>query len=552
MTNDQSMRCRAILRERCGPVAVGLLAVLALGACQSGTATNTTVGKTFVYATSGLPASWDPCFQGAGQAEIRNNLYAQWTYYKVGPLPDGTLGDSTSAGEASIAPNSGIVASWDLSADGAVYTLHLRHGAKDSYGNEMTADDMKWELDRLNNTSSCSYVTKNMRLTDVSQQVSVLDKYTLKAALPGPDPIFLRMLSDNDAAAIGPEVRKHTTSADPWGATWLKANAPATGPYKVQSFTPGVEVTLTVNPNYFGKPPAIATITYKEVDSPATRVAVLLSGQVQGAGDLSQDDLNQIAQNPKASVACAVANDELNLASNASARGPMSNPAVRQALAYAIPYDDIVKSVYNGRAKRLYGMVPGMYPPYLGDSAFPYTYDLAKAKQVLTSAGYANGFTTGLLIVNSVPEHERVAVLIQNSLKQIGVTLNIDKQPQSAYRSAIFGVTYPGLAIWQNHSLVIDTGYHASLFLPSNPPPGLNWSGYYNSQLSALIAQAPTLPDGAQRNSVLNQVQTTFNDQLPWIPLANTPACFAFAKNVSGYTWHTFNTILMSDLKYTS
>ena len=533
---------------RCGAL---LAAVALLGtACQSsGGSGSSTSGaeKTLVYATPALPLTYDPCFiTGQQTAEILTNLYSFWAYYKVGTLPDGAPGDSTQAGENSMGP--GMLKSWDLSPDGTVYTLHIRQGAKDSYGNEMTATDMQWVLDRVSHLGGCPFVTSNMGITDVSKQVAVVDKYTVKVTLSAPDPIFIRMLAVNNGAAVGPEARKHVTSDDPWAANWAKANAAATGPYKVESLSPGVQMVLVSNPNFYGPKPEITKIIYKEVPQASNRVAVLLSGQAQAARDLSQDQLNQISQNKNANIQCTTANDMMNVAINA-ASGPTANPQVRQALAYAVPYDDIIKSVFNSRAKRLYGMVPSLYPAYIGDGQYPYSLDINKAKQMLASAGYPNGFNATVMIDTATPEHERAAILLQNSLKQIGVNLSIDTKPIASYTDALQGHTYGDLAIWQDHSLVIDIDYHAKLFLAPGPPPSFNFSGWLNPEFIALEQQAVAMPGGPQRDTVLQRMQAIFNQNVPWLSLANTPTCFAFLKKVSGYVWHTFNQVYFSDLK---
>ena len=523
---------------------------IALSACTgSGTTASNSPGsgsKTLVYATPALPLTFDPCLiNGQQTAEILTNLYSTWTYYKVGTLASGQPGDSTATGEAAIGP--GMLQSWEVSSDGTTYTLHIRQGAKDSYGTEMTADDMKWLLSRYVNFGGCPFIAANLGITDANKQVVVKDKYTLTVTLAGPDAIFLRMLTVNNGAALGAEVRKHTTAADPWGGDWAKNNAPATGPYKVGSFTPGVQLTLVANPNFYGAKPSITTIIYKEVPSDANRVAVLDSGQVQAARDLTQDELNTIAQSPGAAVSCTTANVELNVAMN-TANGPTSNVQVRQALAYAVPYSDILQSVYNGRAGRLYGMSPAIYPGFIGSDKYPYNTDYTKAKQLLSAAGYANGFNATLAIDSDVPEHERTAILLQNSFKQIGVTLAINKMPAAAYTSALQNRTFGDLAIWQDSSLVADIAYHSLLFLSTSAPPSHNFSGWINPQVDALGKQSLQVA-GASRDAILQQIQVIFNANLPWLPLANTPTCFAFTKNVSNYTWHMTNQVYFSDLK---
>ena len=163
--------------------------------------------------------------------------------------------------------------------------------------------------------------------------------------------------------------RKHVTSDDPWAYNWMKTNSPATGPYMLQKWTPGVEQVLVRNPHWFGPKPDIDKIIYRQVPSDSNRLALLLNGSAQIARDLTQDELDNVSKSSDKGVTatCIAANQFVYVALN-FASGPTSKLAVRQALAYAVPYDNINSSVYHGRAKRLYGMVTGNYVDYLGDS----------------------------------------------------------------------------------------------------------------------------------------------------------------------------------------
>src|SRR5262249_49100828 len=110
----------------------------------------------------------------------------------------------------------------------------------------------------------------------------------------------------------------------------------------------------------------------------------------------------------------------------------LDNKLVRQAISYAIPYDKILQDVYYGTS--LAAKTPGTWLPNSDPTSSPYTYDLAKAKQLLAQAGYPNGFSVSLSysLANPGPENEQVAVLIADSLKQIGVTVKLEKPSSEA------------------------------------------------------------------------------------------------------------------------
>jgi peptide/nickel transport system substrate-binding protein len=532
-------------------VVVALLVGLVPIACSNGSSQSTSSSsKTVVYATPSLALTMDPCFlPGQQTAEILQNLYWEWVNYKVQPGPGGIQVDNTQDGEAAM--TSGVLDSWNISSDGTVYTLHLHKGVTDSSGNELKADDMRWILDRTAHSAGCNFVTNTESITDVSKQVKVLDAYTLEVTLPAPDAQFLRALNVNNGMAFGAATaRKHTTASDPWAYEWMKRNAPATGPYMLQTWTPGVEQVLVRNPHWFGPKPSIDKIIYRQVPSDSNRLALMLNGSAQIARDLTQDELDNISKNSSkgVNVQCIAANQFVYAALN-FATGPTSQPAVRQALAYATPYADILSSVYHTRAKRLYGMVTSNYVDYLGDSAYPYNTDVNKAKQLLASAGYPNGFTATVLVDAGQPIHSQIAVLLKDAFSKIGVTLNIDQKPTAAFQDTAFGRKFGDMVLDQNYSFILDPDYHSQVWVAYGPPPNFNFGSFVNDEFIGLQKAGVTTPEGPARATAMKRLQQIFNDQVVWLSVANAPTCFAFSNKVSGYVWHTHNQIIFTDLK---
>jgi peptide/nickel transport system substrate-binding protein len=349
--------------------------------------------------------------------------------------------------------------------------------------------------------------------------------------------------------ALGATAREHVTASDPWAYTWTKREAPALGPYELVKWIPGVEVDLRANPHWYGPKPDITNVIYKQVPEGAVRVALLLSGEAQAARDLSQDELDQVAKSSTAHVTCIAANDFVFVAMNHAPGHPTANLKVRQALAYAVPYADIVGSVYRGRAKGMYGMVPSDYADFLGDSAYPYHTDLARAKQLLAEAGYPNGFKTSLVISSAVPEYSRIAVLLQSAFSKIGVDMSIVTKPQAAYDDLLYSRTFGDMGLNNDHAIVLDPVYHSLVWLVNGPPPNFNWGGFANPEFNSIQAQAVALPEGPERKALVDNQQRIFNEQLPYLPIANDPTCFAFSNNVSGYVWHSHDQVIFSDLE---
>jgi peptide/nickel transport system substrate-binding protein len=530
-------------------LAVVALLIPTLVSCQPSTQKSNNV-KTVIYVTPSLALTMDGCkIPGNQTAEILQNLYPLWTNYTA--VPSGAHGlriDDTKSGEANIKP--GALESWQVSPDGLVWTLHVRPGIRDAQGNEVTATDFKWDLVRVKDCPPSNFCAQAGGWPDPENQVQVVDRYTVRVTLKSPNAIFLRILNVNACGfAYGPEVEKHVTAADPLAENWLQSNAPATGPYVLQSWTPGVEQVLVANPHYYGPKPNIQKIIYKEVPESSSRLALLLSGEAQIARDLTQDELDQVTSSNKAYPICVAANRFVVAKFNFTSGHVTRDLKLRQALSYAVPYQAILSSVYHNRAKPLYGFAPDDYAYAIGASGWPYTYDLAKAKALLAQSSVPNGTNLTILASQDIPEHQQIAILLQNSFKQIGVNLTIDVKPNAAYNASFFSRTGFDLIFDQNTAIVVDPQYHANVWYADGPPPNSNSGGFTNPEFSSILTTS--LPDGPQRMQNAILLQQIVIQQAAQLSLANAPTCFGFANGISGYGWHTHNQIIFSELSQT-
>jgi peptide/nickel transport system substrate-binding protein len=167
---------------------------------------------------------------------------------------------------------------------------------------------------------------------------------------------------------------------------------------------------------------------------------------------------------------------------------------------------------------------------------------------MLAAAGFPNGFDATVVISNTSPEQQRTAILLQNSFKQIGVNLSIDSQPFAKYTSITQQHSFPNFALWNINSLVIDYGYHASLFLNQGQPPNFNYGSWKQQEFGGLLPKVASMAP-TDRKAATQRMQQIFNQELPYIPLATIAQCTAFQNGVSGYVWHTTNQVFFADLK---
>src|SRR5690606_19414288 len=136
---------------------------------------------------------------------------------------------------------------------------------------------------------------------------------------------------------------------DPWATEWKAKNEAASGEYYVERHRPGVETVLRAHPDYWGGKPYFERVVLKVVPSSANRALLLQRGSVHIARDLSIDEIESLRDAPGVKVVSAPTRDQYHLGLN-NKKGPFKDPKVRQALSYAVPYEEIVKNVFKDEA----------------------------------------------------------------------------------------------------------------------------------------------------------------------------------------------------------
>ena len=256
--------------------------------------------------------------------------------------------------------------------------------------------------------------------------------YEFKLNFSKPSPFFFYLFRDQSQAPVDSvAMKENMADDDPWSTKWKAKNEAASGEFYVESWTPGVEMVLRANPDYWAGPAYFDKVVLKIVPSSADRVLLLQQGAVDIARDLSPDELNQLRDAPGVKVLSVPTRNQYHLGLN-NTMEPFDNPLVRQALSYAVPYDTIVNDVFRGRAIASRSPVARKGNGFV-DGLWPYEYDLDKAKTLLEEAGYADGFDFTLDIASGNPVLEELAVLMQSNLKQIGVNVTIDKQTAAIF-----------------------------------------------------------------------------------------------------------------------
>jgi oligopeptide transport system substrate-binding protein len=426
-----------------------------------------------------------------------------------------------------------LAESYEVAPDGRSYTFKLRHGVKFHNGRELTAEDVKWSIERAvrPETQSPGQGFFNMiaGFEDVTSGkakelsgIEVVDPYTVRFTLSRPDATFLHVMALNFGFAVPKE------EVAKYGQDFGK-HPVGTGAFRMTDWTLGQRVVFERNPDYYRKGlPKLDKITFEIGQEPLVALLRLERGEVDILGDgIPPAKFLEVMDDP-ALKKNVIKGGQLHtgyVAMNVKIK-PFDNQLVRQAVNHAINKDRIIR-IINGRAvpanQPLPPAMPGYDPNYKG-----YAYDPAKAKALLAQAGFANGVDTELYAMNTDP-NPRIAQAIQQDLAEVGIRAELKTLAQANVIAA-GGDEKEAPMIWSGGMAWIadfpdpSDFYGPILGCAGAVPGGWNWSWYCNKELDKKAAEADAITDPAkaeQRLALWRDIFIKIMDDAPWAPVFN-------------------------------
>ncbi len=412
-----------------------------------------------------------------------------------------------------------LAESWDISDDGSTYTFHLRQGVMSDFGNEMTAEDVRWSLEKtMSGFTTGAFWISLAGLVSIDQ-VEAVDDYTVRITGIFGDKLLPSLGSGWLVVYDSTEVQKYATDEDPYANEWLNQNAAGFGPYRVVDFGPGGdEVTLEARENYWGPQPALQRVIQRSVPDANSRLQLLLSGDVAFAAELTTLGVEQAKATDGVAVTRIPTTTGAFLALTYAP--PFDDLAVRAAIAQAIPYQDIIDVVFQGEAT-LWDSI--LIPPVPG-----YTNEFFRGHDIDAAGAVLSGIDAPLTLAyaDGLPLDEEIAILVQNSMREAGFDLNIEKQPRATFDGRKYGRT----GELQFFVDVIDTpGYYDANyygFIYGGVGGFLNWFGYENAALNEALA---AMGDPALADEAIRETQRIYAEDYPIYPIAWTGLDYAHA-----------------------
>lgn len=471
--------------------------------------------------------------QGVGSNQTVNglswNCYDRLLTYASKTLADGTL----SYDREKLAPE--LAESWEVAGDGLSCTFKLRKDAKFHDGTPVTANDVKWSFDRAVKVGGFPTFQMSAGSLEKPEQFVIVDDHTFRIDYVRKDKLLLFNVAVVVPFIINSELaKKNATPEDPWALTWLKNNEAGGGAYKLDSWKPGTETILIRFDDWKSGPlPKIKRIIMRDIPSAGTRRATLERGDADLSSGFAPRDFDQVIKEGKVKVSgVPIPNALWSLALN-TAKPPFDNVKLRQALAWAMPYEQIQSSAFFGRAVPMYGGPSEVAKP-VWPQPFPYVTDIDKAKALMKEAGLESGFETTLsLDTGTATVGEPTIVLIQESLAKIGIKAGINKIPGANWRTTLNKKELP-LALNRFSGWLDYPEYYFYWNLHGNNSI-FNISSYQNKEMDALIDKARFTTDAAEYETTVKTFIALCIREVPVIPLNQPIHDVAMQKNISGY-----------------
>jgi len=447
-------------------------------------------------------------------------------------------------GSAGIKPL--LAKKWDVKDSGDTWTLtfSLDEKAKFASGKPVTADDVAYSWGRaLDLDKPPAFLLK-----DVAQlkkdSFKAVDAQTFEVTLPkavSPQ-VFLSVITFTVAGVVEKAAVEPNAGSD-FGSTWLNDHSAGSGPYVLERWDRSSQNVIDANPNYWGKAPALKRVIFRNVTEGANLLSAIQTGDADIVQDLGPEQAQALEGNADVQLVKANSQVAIYLGMNAKVP-PLDNADVREAIRYAINYDEIINNLLNGNAKLLQEIIPDGYLGHTGEN--PFKQDIAKAKDLIAKAGVKDGTELEMLVTaganapGGVP-WETLAAKLQSDLQQIGLKINIKAIQQSEllniYRVQKGQLT---LILWgpdfpdPDGNVTPFTNYDAKSIAYRN--------GWEAPDIAKLAAQAASEQDEAKRTALYKQITDRLLHEGPYAMLYQPLRTYGVRKNVQGFQYDLADT----------
>jgi len=460
--------------------------------------------KTMKLGLDADPVSLDPQVQLSGGML----MYSHWVF---DPLVRWTQ-------QGTFEPR--LATKWER-LDDLTMRFYLRKGVKFHSGNTFTAKDVKWTVARF-------YMSPDFKgLFEPFDTVTVVDDYTVDIKSKKPYALLLNMATyifslDSDFYTGVDKDGQPKDAVVKVGPSFALMNESGTGAYKVTFREQGVKTEFTRFADYWDKksPGNVDKIVLTPIKEDATRVAALLSGDVDFISPVPPQDFPRIRKDSKVDLFTYSGGRIITIQLNQKRKAEFKNARVRKAIAYAINNKGIVKKIMKGTATAAGQQGPKGYQGY--KASLTPRYDLGKAKSLMKAAGFGDGFECTMIAPNNrYVNDEKIAEAVVGMLAKIKIKVNLKTMPKAQYWDE-FDAQAADIQMIGWHSDTEDSGnFTEFLGMCPNKDTGYgqyNSGNYCNPKVDELVMAAQSETDLNKRAKILQEVEQILYDEAAFIP----------------------------------
>lgn len=423
--------------------------------------------------------------------------------------------------------------------DPTTWEVKLRQGVKFHDGQDFTAADVKASVELASNPNSVTGSLFPGQLT-----VEIVDDFTAHIITPTPFAALLTAtLAGNQSAAI----ISHLDAEQ--GEEFLAQKMNGTGGYKWVSYEGEAGgLRLTANTDYWRAMPKVKDVVIQYVGDPNTRLAALQSGQADIIESVGPDEAQLLEGSGAFQVLRTPSTDSVMIGFRTT-KAPLDNPALRQAISYAIDVPSITEDIMLGYATPNQAFIPAITLYYEEDPNY-FTYDPEKAKSLLAEAGFADG--AGLpafemiVPIGLYPKTSEISQYIAQNLQDVGITLNLTTMEVSAWTEALFQQDAADMIM---HGWLVPTPDRQSWYTSLFRTTGLI-SGFSNEDVDqAITDQAEALDAEARGKIVQETLEPLLVENVPEFPMYVYELVTGVSPAISGLTippWYEFDMVSVS------
>ncbi len=411
-----------------------------------------------------------------------------------------------------------LAESWEVAEDFKSVIFHLKKGVKFHNRREMTAQDVKYSIERLHEEDS----SKKKYYKNITG-AEIIDDYTIRFTTDAPDPVLL------------------TSFAYPWSviipqeeAADLKTNPIGTGPYMFSIWTPQNYLLLTAFEDYHGTPAHIKNVEYDIVPDLTTAMVGVLSGDVDLV-DVTGASTAPLEGNDSVSLFVKPVNSVTSLCLNLD-NEYLSNELVRQAMACAIDKDVIIKNCNFGYGDKIGSYLPSSAAEYI-DTNDVHPYDPEHAKELLSQAGYADGITLKLTLPKAYPVYSNIGQMIADQLGKVGINCNIEMVEWADWMQNVYTDKNYDMTVMANSGRLSAYDFIARFQSESG-----DYISCKTGECDEILAALQNELDPDRRTQLIQDFQRLVAEKVPVIPIETQHRIFAMNGALKGFTMYPTET----------